>query len=242
MTPAENPTSPAPSAGYDPFAAAWPYFLPLVGFLAFTALEDTVPKGPNGSPDPSWFVAAYALKMVVVSALLWFCRSTWRDLRPRPAAAVIALSVAVGLAVLVVWVGLDGHYPEFKFLGKRTAFDPTSMPIAPRSAFLVLRFFGLVVLVPLLEELFYRSFLMRWIVNPDFTKVPIGKVTPLGLGVTTLLFGASHPEWLPAMLTALAWGWLLARTKSVSACVLSHATANLALGVYVLATGDWKFW
>jgi CAAX prenyl protease-like protein len=237
----QGETNSTPQA-HDPSAAAWLYILPLVGFLALTALEDKVPKGPGGSPDPSWFVGAYALKMVVVTGLMWFCRASLRDLRPLPSAANIALSVAVGVAVIVAWVGLDGHYPAFGFLGKRSAFDPGTLPAGPRWAFIILRFYGLVLLVPPMEELFYRSFLMRWIVDPDFTKVPIGKVTPAGLAVTTVLFGASHPEWLPAVLTALAWGWLLARTRSVSACVISHATANLALGVYVLATGDWKFW
>jgi CAAX prenyl protease-like protein len=83
---------------------------------------------------------------------------------------------------------------------------------------------------------------MRWLIDPVYPKVPIGKVTPLALAGTTAVFASSHPEWLPAILTGLAWGWLVGRTKSVSACVFSHATANLALGVYVIARHAWKFW
>ena len=75
--------------------------------------------------------------------------------------------------------------------------------------FLAVRMLGLVVLVPLIEELFYRSFLMRWVVDPNYTRVPIGRVTPLGLAATTGVFAFSHPEWLPALLTGLAWGWLV---------------------------------
>ena len=108
--------------------------------------------------------------------------------------------------------------------------------------FLAVRMFGLVVLVPLIEELFYRSFLMRWLIDPNYTRVPIGRVTPLGLAATTGVFAFSHPEWLPALLTGLAWGWLVGQTKSVSACVVSHAVANLALGVYVIARHAWRFW
>src|SRR5262249_30312264 len=160
-----------------------------------------------------WYPIAYALKVVVVSVLLWACRGAWRDLRPLPSAGSLALAVAVGLAVAAAWVGLDGHYPALTLLGKRTAFDPSVLSPAGRGAFLAVRMFGLVVLVPLVEELFYRSFLMRWIVDPVYTRVPIGRVTPLGLAVTTGVFGFSHPEWLPAVLTGLAWGWLVGRTK-----------------------------
>ena len=101
---------------------------------------------------------------------------------------------------------------------------------------------GLVVLVPIFEELFWRSFLIRWLVDDDFTRVPIGKVTPVAAVISAVIFGAVHPEWLPGVLTGLAWAWLLRHTRSLTACVVSHATANLALGLYVLATGDWKFW
>ena len=83
---------------------------------------------------------------------------------------------------------------------------------------------------------------MRWIINPDFLKVPIGRVTPLAAAVTSGVFAFSHPEWLPALITGLLWAWLLWQTKSLSACVLSHAVANLALGLHVIATGDWKYW
>jgi CAAX prenyl protease-like protein len=221
----------------------WPYVLPLAGFLALTAVEGYLPRAPGGAPSPVWYPLAYAAKLVVVSTLLWVYRGVFRDLMPWPTAGTLALAVGVGLAVASAWVGLDGRYPNLPFVGgNREGFDPSVLPPLPRGAFLAVRMLGLVVLVPLVEELFYRSFLMRWLVDPVYTRVPIGKVTPVGLSVTTLVFAASHPEWLPALLTGLAWGWLLARTRSVSACVVSHSAANLALGVYVIARHAWKFW
>ena len=231
-------TSPAP----DTWALAWPYLLPMLGFLVLTSLEGQLPTAPGGAPSPFWYPLGYALKVALVSALLWYYRSILRDLKPFPSPVALGLAVLVGLAVTTAWIGLDGRYPEIKMLGKRTAFDPAALGPAARAGFLVVRFFGLVVLVPLIEELFYRSFLMRWMIDPDITKVPIGKVSLAGLVATTAVFGSSHPEWLPAVLTGLAWGWLLWQTRSVSACVASHAVANLALGVYVLATGVWKYW
>jgi CAAX prenyl protease-like protein len=208
-----------------------------------TVLEGQVPLGPAGAPTAEWYAIAYAAKIAVVVALLWVCRGIFRDLRPLPSPTSAALAVVIGLGVIVAWIGLDGRYPVVSMLqGKRAEFDPHALAPGARYAFLAIRMLGLVVIVPLIEELFYRSFLMRWLVDPDLSRVPIGKVTPMGLGVTSVVFALSHPEWLPALLTGLVWGWLVGRTKSVSACVLSHATANLALGVYVLWNHAWKFW
>ena len=244
MANAETPTpeSETTAAVADTWVLAWPYLVPMVGFLALTSLEGYLPTAADGAPSPVWYPIGYTLKMVVVTGLAWAYRSAWRDLRPIPSAGPLALAVVVGLLVIVAWVGLDGHYPAVKMLGTRTAFDPAGMHPAARVGFLAVRFYGLVLLVPLIEELFYRSFLMRWMVDPDIGRVPVGKVTGAGLAATTAVFTLSHPEWLPAMITALAWGALLWRTKSVSACVVSHAVANLALGVYVLTTGEWKYW
>ncbi len=230
-----------PSRPVEP--PVWPYVVPLAGFLALTALEGYLPITPTGAPSPTWYPAVYTLKVVIVSVLLWHCRTIFGDLRARPSPLGWCAAVALGLIVALGWVGLDGHYPELPFLGgKRTAFDPSGLAPLARGGFLLVRMIGLVAIVPLIEELFYRSFLMRWVVDPNYRRVPIGRVTPLGLGVTSAVFAFSHPEWLPALLTGLAWGWLLHGTRSVSACVISHAVANLALGIYVIVEHDWKFW
>lgn len=239
--------SPSPGAAVspvrsDPSAAAWPYVLPFAAFLGLTALEGQLPPAPGGGPSPLWYPIGYTLKIVAVCVLAWRCRIAWRDLVPIPSAVVLGLSAAVGVLVIVAWVGLDGRYPDMPYSGKRTAFDPRIIPPAGRFLFLAVRLFGLVLVVPLIEELFYRSFLIRWVNEPDFTRIPVGTVTPLSLAVTAGLFAASHPEWLPALLTGIAWGVLVWKTKSVTACVVSHAVANLTLGIYVLVTNSWRFW
>jgi CAAX prenyl protease-like protein len=220
---------------------ALPYVLPMAGFLVMTAVEGYLPS-TGGRPSPLWYPLAYTAKVAVVAGLAWGCRSSWRDLAPRPGPKWLALAVVIGLLVALAWVGLEGWYPELPMLGKRTGFDPSVLPVPAHWAFVTVRLFGLVLLVPLVEELFWRSFLMRWVIDADFMRVPVGRMTASAVLVTSILFGFAHPEWLPALLTGLAWAWLVWRTKSVSACVVSHAAANLALGVYVLSTGDWKYW
>jgi uncharacterized protein len=219
---------------YEPRSHPWlPYVAPLVTFLALTSVEGWFGAGA--------YPMVYAAKVAIVAAVAWACRSSWRDLAPWPGWGTIGIAVALGLGIAAVWVGLDPYYPRLRFLGTRSAFDPSGMPAAGRTGFLAVRLFGLVVLVPLIEELFWRSFVMRWMADPDFEKVPVGRVTPAAAAVTSALFAAEHPEWLPALITGLAWAGLLARTRSLAACVASHAAANLGLGAYVLATGAWKF-
>ena len=228
----------------EPNPRAWvPYVAPMAAFLLLTSAEDWLPKGSAG-PHPTYYPVFYAFKIAVVAAVCWLGRSTWVDLRPRPGAGTLALSAATGLLVTLLWVGLDGYYPIYGEIGSRAAFNPGVLPLPSRVGFLAVRMLGLVLVVPLFEELFWRSFVVRWIIDPDdFRRVAIGRVTPAAGAITAALFAVEHPaEWLPALLTGALWAGLLHRTRSVSACFVSHAVANLGLGVYVLATGSWKFW
>ncbi|MFO0959947.1 MAG: CAAX prenyl protease-related protein [Isosphaeraceae bacterium] len=218
------------------------YVAPMACFLAMTACEGSLPGATEGTPSP-WYPAFYALKVAAVVGVLVACRSTWRDYLPIAKLPAIGLAAGLGLLVAVVWVGIDGWYPSLPFLGKRVGFNPMTSIESPagRYGFLAVRMFGLVAMVPFLEELFWRSFLIRWIINPEIDKVPVGTVTPVAAAITSLAFAAAHPEWLPAILTGAAWAALLWRTKSLSACLVSHSVANLGLGAYAMATGEWKF-
>jgi CAAX prenyl protease-like protein len=212
-------------------------------FLVLTSFEDWLPKLEQ-SPHPTYYPIYYAFKIAIVAFVCWLGRSTWPDLAPSPKAGASALAIALGLLVAALWVGLDGRYPVYGDAGKRAAFDPNVLANGPRVAFLAVRLTGLVLVVPLFEELFWRSFVIRWLAEPDrFRDVPIGRVTLTTGAITAVLFAAEHPaEWLPALLTGGLWALLLYRTRSVAACFISHAVANLGLGVYVLARGAWKFW
>jgi CAAX prenyl protease-like protein len=219
----------------------FPYVLPMCAYVGLGGFESYLPSA-NGMPSAVWYPLAYTVKVAVVALLAWRFRSTWSDFRPRPTFGTLLLAVTLGLLVWVLWIGLDGLYPALPLMGKRVGFDVAVMAPGARWAFVAVRMVGLVVLVPVIEELFWRSFLMRWLIDPDFRKVPIGRVTPLAAAATSGLFALVHPEWLPALVTGLLWAWLLWKTKSLGACAISHATANLALGLYVMATGNWKYW
>jgi len=111
---------------------------------------------------------------------------------------------------------------------------------------IIMRFFRMVVVVALIEEIFWRSFLQRYVVNPDksFTKTPFGSHTWRAYFVTTIAFTLvhAHIDWLACIIYGSLTYYVCVRTKSLAATVLMHAIANLVLGIYTLKTEQWGFW
>jgi len=137
---------------------------------------------------------------------------------------------------------MEGYYP---LLSKTRGASPYEMVEGTWNGAMVwigIRLFGAVVIVPIMEELFWRSFLLRYLINTDFKQVSIGAFSWSSLVWTVLLFGMEHQRWLAAMVAGLFYTVLLYRTKSLSASILAHATTNLALGIYVLVTQQWEYW
>lgn len=191
---------------------------------------------------PSLYVPLYTAKAAAVTLLAVACRAAWRDVRL--SARVLVPAILVGFAVFAEWVLVDRWMPFARYGGGRAAFDPFTQIANPaeRAAFLVVRFYGLVLLVPVIEELFWRSFLLRYITRPDWQTVVQGTYSGTAFVLVAAAFAAAHPEWLAAMICAAAYALLLRQTRSLFACVVAHATTNLALGIYILATASWQYW
>ena len=101
---------------------------------------------------------------------------------------------------------------------------------------------GAALVVPIFEELFWRSFLIRWIIDQDFKKVAIGQFTWISFVATVLLFGLEHNRWLVGLAAGAVYNGLLYQQKNLWPCIIAHAVTNLVLGIYVLQTGQWGFW
>jgi hypothetical protein len=110
-------------------------------------------------------------------------------------------------------------------------------------ALIVIRIFGMTVLVPPIEEAFYRSLVYRYIVKYDFTKVALTHFDGVALVLCALLFGFMHFQWLPGILCGLAYQWLVLRRGHLGDAITAHAITNFLLGVYVVWKGGeaWKF-
>ena len=151
-------------------------------------------------------------------------------------------ALAAGLLALGLWI-----VPHILFGGSRLAgFDPTVFSDSPFLYWLTVaaRFARLVVVVPLVEEIFWRGFLMRFLICEDFSKIPLGAYDRRSFFGVAGLFMLVHsmPDWPAAFLTGLIYNGLLVRTKSLGACVAAHALTNLGLGIYIMATRQWGFW
>ncbi len=207
------------------------YIAPILVFGLFTAGEQYLPRALYG--------LAYFVKICAVTISLLLCRRPLRDIRPSRKG--LTTSIVIGLAVFVAWVGIDKTVP-YPHLGERVGYDPFGGRILGEAAFLIVRFYGLVLVVPVMEELFWRSFVLRYMTDADFLSLPIGTFSPTALGVMVVVSGIAHPEWLVAVVASGAYAWWLRRSRSLFATIVSHATTNAALGVYILATHDWKYW
>ena len=211
-----------------------PYILPFALFLGLTALTSYVPSGE---------VWLYPLKTLITGYFLWRFRSVYSEFQAKSPVGIfqrVVLASAVGLLVFVLWILPEGRYP---LLGESASWNPYEHLPAP-GAFLWVgfRLLGAVVVVPIMEELFWRSFLLRYLINPDFKAIPLGHFTWFSFIATVLLFGVEHHRWLSGILAGICYNLLLYRTKSLPACILAHALTNLVLGIYVLTTQQWGYW
>ena len=207
--------------------------VPFAAYIAFLVAESLLEGRINGP----WF---YGTQIAVVVGLLAWFWPQYSELRRPPAQrrADWILALLVGAAVFLLWVNLDFEWAQFGS-GRGLAADLTGDG-EEQTAFL-LRLSGAVLVVPVMEELFWRSFLTRWLDHPTFEEVDPRVVSWRSLGIASLLFGAEHHLWLAGIVAGLAYGWLYRRTGNLWSVVLTHALTNLMLELWVQATGNWHF-
>ncbi|MGD8321998.1 MAG: CAAX prenyl protease-related protein [Gemmatimonadota bacterium] len=187
-------------------------------------------------PQQEFFPWLYPLKTLVVGAFLLLLIKDFPPLQPRST----ALAAAVGVGVFILWVLPEGLYPT---LGSSAGADPFArLPRPAAWAWITFRLLGATVVVAVVEELFWRGFLLRWIIHQDFRKVAIGAFTWPSFLATSALFAVEHNRWLVGLVAGVAYNLLLYRTRSLYACMIAHGVTNLVLGLYVLSTGQWSFW
>jgi len=99
------------------------------------------------------------------------------------------------------------------------------------------------LVVPVIEELFWRAWLMRWLVNSDFRMVRLGTYAPLAFWLSAVLFASEHGSfWDVGLIAGIVYNFWMIRTRSVADCILAHAVTNAALSVYVIAGHHWQYW
>lgn len=224
----------------QPFShAALARSLPFFVFMLLLGLRGAMPQSASAAFDPRWI---YGLSVVLVGGLLvWYWRE-YGELSQQnlPSAREAMLSVGVGLLVFALWIRLDAAWMT---LGEPTAtFHPVDASGALQWPLIAVRWLGAALLVPVMEELFWRSFLMRWIEQVQFQTVDPRRVGLKAIALSTLLFMLAHPLWLAAILAGLVYALLYVRTGKLWTAVIAHAVTNGVLGAWVVLTAQWQFW
>lgn len=207
---------------------------PFIVFLLLTAGQ-----GRFGPASSYWFYLAKTLVglwlILEIRPLVWEMRwaFSWE-------------AVVVGVGVLVMWIGIDPYYPK---LGLSKAVPTNSNPSLVfgqhsqlTAFFLLAHIFGMTVVVPPLEEVFYRSFLYRFIAKPNFLNVPLNQFLPVPFFATAVVFGLEHSQWLAGILCGMAYQWLVLRKNRLGDAMTAHAITNFLLGVWIVWRGAWNFW
>jgi len=213
-----------------------PYVAPFVAFLAFLAFRQVFPLADL--TEQIVCAAAITLLLALVSRPII-------DLR----VSNIPGTVAVGVAVFVLWIGPDRLIPGYRdfwlFSNPLTGRVKAGISEASRgnAAVLALRAARASILVPILEELFWRAWLMRWLIRPDFENVKLGTYSAKAFWIVALLFAAEHgPYWEVGLVAGVIYNWWMVRTRSLGDVILAHAITNACLSAYVMFAGRWEYW
>jgi CAAX prenyl protease-like protein len=215
------------------------FTMPMAVYLALLALSSLLRKEESAFSLASPELWIYPAQTLFCGALLlWW----WREYDFR-APRRIGLALVVAFLVFVSWI-----FPQavLDFAPRPNGLNPDLFSGHPAAYWSTVgfRFLRLVVVVPLVEEIFWRGFLLRYLISEKFYTVPLGAFSWLSFSLVTIGFGFSHSraDWVAAFLTGALYNWLAYRTKSLTSCVVAHACTNLLLGLWIMKTHQWGFW
>lgn len=230
----DSPSRPPPAPMFN--RAAWARILPFLVYLFFIFAVDMLGRMGFSAQELRW---VYALKIGAVLLMLIIGYRHYTELHTlRLSPTWAGISVLTGLVVFWLWINLNAGWMQ---IGSADGFDPRT---GGRIDWLLVavRIAGAALVVPVMEELFWRSFLMRWIVNADFEKTDPSQVTIKSVAITVVLFGFEHNLWFAGVVAGLAYSLLYLRQRSLWSAILAHAVTNGVLGVWIVRSGSWAYW
>jgi exosortase E/protease (VPEID-CTERM system) len=209
--------------GDNPTAA---YLMPLLAVIAAGIVARALSSGFE-----AWnglrLIAGLVMLLVYRKRLLQLSwRFTWRGL-------------GTGFIGFVIWL-VAAHW-----LLTPAAAPQGLMVLTPlqQAGWIVARVVTAILIVPLVEELAFRAYLLRRLVDPDFEAVPYASVHWGAIAGSSVVFGMSHGSmWAPAMVVGVLYAVLLCRTGTLGEAVAAHAVTNALLAAVVLLLGQWQLW
>lgn len=221
--------------------------LPFLVILLFTSLPST------------WYPGAefwnYAIKIAVTAGLLVWLRP-WL---PEMKWAVSPEALGVGLAIAALWIACEVWIPTSSQLVGWFESGLSKMPKAKLTdpwnpveffkdapavgwGLVGIRVVGRSVIVPMVEEVFYRSFVYRMLIDSKFNQVELSTYRPLAFYGTSILFGIAHGDlWVPGILCGMAYQWLVLRRNRLGDAITAHAVTNFVISAWTIYRGEWRF-
>ena len=216
---------------------AVPYIAPFAVFIAALGVKSAFPV------DARW---EYVIRVFAVSGVLLLLTS--RDVALKRPARPLS-SFIVGVLVFAIWILPDLLWTSYRhhwlFENSLTGTAASTAPAALKSdaLFLIFRFFGSVIIVPIIEELFWRGWLLRFMIDADFRKVPLGTFSTVSFFFTAALFASEHGSfWDVGLIAGLIYNWWVVRTRNLTDCMIAHGVTNFCLGLFVVFRDQWQYW
>ncbi|MCD6225298.1 MAG: CAAX prenyl protease-related protein [Deltaproteobacteria bacterium] len=211
----------------------FPYVFPFALFLILTELARFFPSCTH---------ILYIARTVIVGLLLWFWRHEYKaDFAPKLSFFEYLTAILIGILVLFIWILPEEYLPQF---GNHSGFNPYAFGWSQSAviSLIAVRMIGAAVVVPIMEELFWRSFFLRYLINNDFRAVPLGAFSWFSFIGVSILFGLEHHRVFVGIVAGVIYNLLIIRQKKLGGCIAAHAITNLGLGIYILYTENWMFW
>ncbi|TAK62447.1 exosortase E/protease, VPEID-CTERM system [Methylobacter sp.] len=205
---------------------AAPLLAPFVILLAALLMTSAMTTG---------FDWLYPLRVILAIVTLWLFRKHYRVYLKN----ITGTSIAIGFLVFIIWIML---VPTSADANQQFATELFSVSPVLAGTWLLFRFLGATITVPIIEELAFRGYLIAKLVNTQFESVKPGQFTWLSFLVSSLLFGLLHGDWFAGTVAGLFFAFALYRRGELLDSVVAHMTTNLLLAVYVISTGYWALW
>jgi exosortase E/protease (VPEID-CTERM system) len=167
----------------------------------------------------------YPLVVAVAALSLWYYRHHYAFLSFTWSYS----SIGIGILVFVVWTALE---PEPTGSANELAQSFAELPPGLAVVWVIFRLIGFVLVVPIVEELVFRGYLLRKLAAWDFDNVPVGHFTWLSFIGSSLLFGLLHDLWLAGTLAGAGYALAVYKRGQIGDAIIAHATTNAMLAIF----------
>jgi uncharacterized protein len=211
-------------------------FAPFALFIALLVLESLI---GDRAGDRRWLTLLRPLLVAALLACLWNHYEELHE-RVRVRASDWLIAVVLGFAVCAAWLTFDRGWAVLGAPAR--GFAPVDAQGRLDVPLAILRLAGFALVVPVMEELFWRSFLLRRIKSRDFLRLPPRAAGFGAFALSSALFATEHSLWFAGLLAGMAYNVCYMRSGNLWVPTLSHAITNGTLGLWILATDNWRYW